>query len=290
MSDWILTKGLQNLRAQVNAAFPDRDHESDGTIGDLAHMAETSGHNRDDTPGSKAEYNDGDGIAEVRAWDMDSDLRCPGVTAQDVVDHIRRLRGVSSVLRYIIYNRKIYEASNGWNARTYTGPSPHTEHIHYSGARTQAADNNTTFDYRLGDLVALDSTDKTWLTQNIGPLTDIVPRWTDTGTRVAADDPNPQMAVSEGIFYTGAGVRRVENAVTAIAGVLAQVLANVQADDADKTDLLAAIDAAKQATIAGLLDELGASGRSDQEVAAALRAALGDRAAAVGALLATPGA
>jgi hypothetical protein len=157
--DWVLTKGLQNLRAQVNAAFPNRDHASDGAIGDLAHMAGTSGHNPDDTPGSSAEYNDHDGIREVRAWDMDSDLRTPGVTAQQVVDHLRALPGISARLRYLIYNRKIYEASNGWKPRAYTGPSPHTEHIHFSGARSQAADNDTTFDYRLEDLVAITDDD-----------------------------------------------------------------------------------------------------------------------------------
>ena len=111
---WVLTKGLQNLRAQVNAAFPDRDKTSDGTIGDQVHASGTSGHNPDLT--GNAEYKDGDSLDEVRAWDMDSDLRFPGMTAQQVVDHIRHLPGVSSVLRYMIYNRKIYKASNGWAA------------------------------------------------------------------------------------------------------------------------------------------------------------------------------
>jgi hypothetical protein len=115
MTAWILTKGLQNLRDQVNEAFPDRDHASDGTIGDTAHQAETSGHNRDDTPGSRPEWNgDPDSTPEVRAWDMDTDLRAAPATAQQVVDHIRKLPGVSSVLRYMIYNRKIYRALNGW--------------------------------------------------------------------------------------------------------------------------------------------------------------------------------
>lgn len=154
MSDWELTVGLQHLRAQVDAAFPNRDKTSDGTIGDAAHQASTSGHNPDDTPGSKPEWDgDDDNKPEVRSWDMDSDLRAGEVTAQQVVDHIRGLPKLDTVLRYMIYNRKIYEASNGWNPRAYTGPSPHTEHIHFSGARTQAADNNTTFDYRLEDLI-----------------------------------------------------------------------------------------------------------------------------------------
>lgn len=166
-----LTKGLANLRSQVNATFPNRDKTSDGTIGDKAHQAETSGHNPDDTKGAKAEWNaDSDTTPEIRAWDMDSDLGCPGTTAQMVVDHIRKLPKVSSVLRYMIYNRKIYEAANGWAPKTYTGASAHTEHIHFTGAYTQAADSNTTFNYRLGELVALTADDKTWLTAQITGL------------------------------------------------------------------------------------------------------------------------
>lgn len=129
----------------------------------------------------------------------------------------------------------------------------------------------------LEDQVALENSDKTYLETNIGPQSDVVPRWTDVGSRVAADDANPKMTVSEGIFYTGAGVRRVENTVTALASALAQVLANVQADDADKAELLASIAAAKDATVQEILDGLG-TGRTDEETAALLRTALGDRA------------
>lgn len=172
MANWILTLGLQNLRAQVNAAFPGRDTTSDGTIGDAAHQAETSGHNPDDTPGSRPEWDgDPDSTPEVRAWDMDSDLRAPGVTAQQVVDHIRALPNVNSVLRYMIYNRKIYKAANGWAPETYTGASAHTEHIHFSGAFSQAADNNTSFNYRLEDLVALTDTDKAWISDQLAAMT-----------------------------------------------------------------------------------------------------------------------
>lgn len=159
---WKLTDGLSNLRTQVNARFPSRDHASDGVIGDVAHQAETSSHNPDDTPGSSPEWNgDPDSTAEVRAWDMDSDLRESGATAQMVVDHLRGLPGLSSVIRYMIYNRKIYKASNGWAAEAYTGPSAHTEHIHFTGAYTQASDNNTTFDFKLEEVgdMALDNTD-----------------------------------------------------------------------------------------------------------------------------------
>lgn len=151
MADWALTKGLQNLRSQVNARWPGRDHASDGTISDAAHRSESStGHSPDDTAGSNPTWDgDPDNIPEVRAFDMDSDLREPGTTAQMVVDHIRALPGVSSVLRFMIYNHKMYHEQDGWKPTAYNGASGHEEHIHFEGARTQAADNNTTFDFKL---------------------------------------------------------------------------------------------------------------------------------------------
>lgn len=257
MSDWTLTKGLQNLRAQVDAAFPGRDKTSDGTIGDAAHMAETSDHNPDDTPGSKAAYNDGDGIAEVRAWDMDSDLRTAGVTAQQVVDHIRGLPGVSGVLRYIIYYRQIYEASNGWRARAYTGASPHTEHIHFSGARSQAADNDMTFNYRLEDLVM--------------PTADEI-----VDAFLARRLPYP---------YGPAGdTRKIEDLLrynVSLDGVANKVNEKLAPQFATLQAATGAAAVDEDEIVAGVLAGLTGPDRTDADVAAALRAVLGDRADAV---------
>jgi hypothetical protein len=152
VGNWELTKGLQNLRNQVNAQWPGRDTTSDGTIGDYEHQQGTSGHNPDDTAYDNAEWDgDDDANSEVRAWDMDADLREDGVTAQMIVDHIVGLKP-SSVLRYVIYNHKIYKSQNGWKPESYTGASAHTEHIHFSGAYSQSADNNTTYNYRLDEV------------------------------------------------------------------------------------------------------------------------------------------
>jgi hypothetical protein len=154
MAEPTLTLGLQNLRNQVNRTFTKRKRASDGWIGDDAHRKRPSGHNPDDTPDSKPTWDgDADSKPEVRAWDMDADLREEGVTAQQYVDHLCRLPGLSSVIRFIIYNRKIYTAENDFFPETYTGDNPHTGHVHHEGARTQLADSNTTFNYRLEELV-----------------------------------------------------------------------------------------------------------------------------------------
>lgn len=151
---WDLTVGLKTLRTQVNARWPNRDKASDGTIGDAAHQAEAaSGHNPDDTAGSRPEWDgDADSLQEVRAWDMDSDLGEAGTTAQMLVDHLRALPGLSSHVRYMIYNRKIYHSSSNFAPAPYSGASAHTEHIHFSGAYTQAADQDTSFNYRLNEV------------------------------------------------------------------------------------------------------------------------------------------
>lgn len=150
---WVLTKNLQALRTQFNEAFPNRSKTSDGTIGDQAHASGTSGHNPDIT--GQAEYRDYDLKDEVRAIDIDKDLNDPDVTMEDVIQHLLKLAraGKLSVIRYMIYNKRIWSSSNGWAQQVYTGTNQHTEHAHFSGAYTQSADENASFNYQLDELV-----------------------------------------------------------------------------------------------------------------------------------------
>lgn len=163
----VLTAGLRNLQRQLDAAFPDR-RRPDGWIGDEPHRARTSGHNPDDTAGSRPAWDgDPDRTPEVRALDAAADLG-PGVDPLDVVDHIRGLPGLSAVLRYVVFDHRIYHVRNGFGGVPYEGGNPHTEHIHFEGAWTQAADNNDTFDYRLERIpVALTEADKKWIEKKI---------------------------------------------------------------------------------------------------------------------------
>lgn len=124
-TDWWLSKSADRLRAQVDRRWPDRDHASDGTIGDPAHASRDSDHNPDP---------DSDPPNVVRALDIDADLGPPGAmqrfTNQLAVS--ARKRRDRSRLAYIIYNRRIAQASSNWLWRTYDGDDPHTNHAHVS--------------------------------------------------------------------------------------------------------------------------------------------------------------
>lgn len=153
MSTWILVPCLEALRAEVNRLAPGRDKTSDGTIGDTAHQGRTSDHNDDEI--GNVPIRDADAEHEVHALDLDVNLNEPGLTMEDVVQHIvgRCRSGAEKRLRYVIYNRRIWEASNGWKQRVYTGDSPHTEHAHFSASyeTSREADTSSWHLDELGD-------------------------------------------------------------------------------------------------------------------------------------------
>lgn len=215
-----MTLDLQNMRHQTDEAFPARDKTSDGGKGDTIHQTRVSGHNPDDTPGSKPAWDgDPDNLPEWRAWDMDADLRTPGVTTQAYVDHVRRLPGVSAVIRYMIYAGMIYHVRTGFTAERYDGADQHHEHVHVEGAWSQAGDNNSTFDFRFEELtdMAIDYDKIRAIVREEAVkavdarVGDVSPRWSDTGGPVAKDDPNPTVTPASSLFYVGATARRVEN-------------------------------------------------------------------------------
>jgi hypothetical protein len=155
------------LRSDFDALAPGRDKTSDGWIGDTAHQHEVSDHNPDET--GSVPIHDADRVNEVHAVDVDADLRTFGLVMEMVVQFLlgRCRSGAETRLRYIIYNRRIWEASNGWKQRAYTGPSPHTEHAHFSFSYDTAREAATA-SWHLEDIpVALTAADKAWLSAEI---------------------------------------------------------------------------------------------------------------------------
>lgn len=169
MADWILIPCLVQLRTEFNEIAPGRDRSSDGSVADAAHVAGgTSDHIPDeDVPGLRGK--DSDSRREVHALDVDADLRTPGLSMQDVIDHLlaRCRSGVERRLTYVIYRRRIWSVNTGWSSRPYGGANPHDLHAHFSASYDTVREASTA-SWHLEEIpVALTADDKTWLRDEI---------------------------------------------------------------------------------------------------------------------------
>lgn len=121
MAEPYLAPSLARLRTAINLRWPDRDHSSDGWIGDTAHQARVSDHN----PAPS-------GV--VRALDVDKDgVHIPTVLAAAMLH---------TWVRYVIHDRRIFHIDNDFAPKRYTGTNPHTEHIHVSLEHAVAAETS----------------------------------------------------------------------------------------------------------------------------------------------------
>jgi peptidoglycan hydrolase-like protein with peptidoglycan-binding domain len=126
---WFLAPCLAQLRDEVDAEFPRRSKKSDGTIGDAAHSARTSQHNPND---------------------LNDDVPNGAVTAIDITATDAKLRDrvLAAAIGhpnawYVINRGFIWSSTYDWEKRKYTGPNPHTNHIHVSCTQTAKAVNST---------------------------------------------------------------------------------------------------------------------------------------------------
>jgi lysozyme family protein len=118
---WRLAKSLDILRDQVNAAYPGRRNENDGTIGDAAHQARMSDHNPWVKDGS---------VGVVTALDITHDP-ARGVDSYAIAETLRRSR--DRRIKYVISNRRIFSSQlHAWEWHPYTGANPHDRHVHIS--------------------------------------------------------------------------------------------------------------------------------------------------------------
>lgn len=120
MTVWRASRAILTLKAEVDAAHPNRDRISDGIKGDDAHAARKSDHNPD-----------ADGI--VHAWDCTKDLSVG--LAQSLVDFLEAKRDPRT--KYVIWQGHILKTypSKGkpaWSWHPYTGPNAHNHHAHIS--------------------------------------------------------------------------------------------------------------------------------------------------------------
>jgi len=129
MAGWRVARSLDILLGQVNARFPNRDKQSDGSIGDKSHENRDSDHNPWYGPGI------------VTARDYDHDPRS-GMDCDELTDQLAA--GKDPRIKYIIFNRWILDSRpqfNPWKWVRYNGTNPHTTHMHLSVRAAPSCDS-----------------------------------------------------------------------------------------------------------------------------------------------------
>jgi hypothetical protein len=128
---WRLAKSLETLRAQINAAAPNRSKTADGSIGDAAHASRSSDHNPHVRDGK---------IGVVTAIDITHDPR-HGVDCDSIA---AALKGSGDPrIKYIIWNRRIWNPDVAPDWRAYAGSNPHSKHLHLSVRADRARYDDT---------------------------------------------------------------------------------------------------------------------------------------------------
>jgi hypothetical protein len=284
MSDWILIPCLRRLFLEFNQIAPGRSKASDGSIGDTAHQREVSDHNADET--GSVPIHDADKVNEVHAIDVDSDLRDQALSMELVVQFLvsRCRTGREKRLRYIIFNRRIWEAKNGWKPRPYTGASAHTEHAHFSASyETEHERDESSWHLEEIDMT-MTPADREWFTAEMDKAaTKAAARVWSTKIIDRMDTNKPPRELTADAWMGYSDGRPVDRVAAAVKAALAPQLAALAT--AVGQNLLS--DADERAIIDGILAGLTAPDKTDEQVAAALRVVLGgERAQTVGALLA----
>lgn len=116
-----LCKAGQQLREQIDDAFPDRNRNiPEGWLADARHAARVSDHNPQPDTGI------------VRAYDFNADLGSSRHEIHDLVDQLRLLARIDKRISYIIFDGKIASWKRNYKWRKYTGANPHRGHFHIS--------------------------------------------------------------------------------------------------------------------------------------------------------------
>lgn len=127
-----LNPALTSWRNGILARFPDRGSASDGALADAAH-------------GSNSQHQK-DSDSTVDAFDCDvnwlGSADPDGNATEDRISEAVKLDFEDDGRAQLwIHNREISNADVGdWRERAYTGPSPHTAHIHFESRQSKEKD------------------------------------------------------------------------------------------------------------------------------------------------------
>lgn len=123
MVAWRVAKSLNKLLGQINTMAPNRNKESDGSIGDAAHASTASDHNPwvDDPQSS---------VNVVTARDFTHDP-ANGADMFKISEALRLSRDPR--IKYVIFHDRVFSSVNQpWVWRPYSGSNNHRHHMHGS--------------------------------------------------------------------------------------------------------------------------------------------------------------
>lgn len=171
---WRLAGSLVALRSEVDARWPARSRRSDGAIGDPAHAARASRHNKNR-------------FGVVTALDITHDP-ASGCDVHAVARQVAR--DPHPELEYIISDRQIASRPS-WTWRAYRGDNPHTAHAHFAVGRGPDADPRPPYDstqpWGIADTGGLTVADIDKLLARLSHLDDHLHQNRDRIDRLAAD-------------------------------------------------------------------------------------------------------
>ncbi len=220
---WVVDKGLNVLLAQINAAAPDRDKSSDGSVGDLDHQSRTSDHN----PESPAPAGNPDNQVDARDFTHDP---AHGADMAVVAESIRQSRDVR--VRYVIWHDRIFypTSRNGyaaWAWQPHTGTYHH--HLHVS---VNDVHNDKTQPWEIGIDMALTADDLNKIALKVW-------NW-DLLNGPGSDPAYVVLNRTEGYAQTAAEKPPAESAPVDIAALvlaLTPVIRGIVREELDKTKL-----------------------------------------------------
>lgn len=259
---WRAMNSLIVLRDEVDLIAPNRSRASDGLVGDAAHQATNSDHN--------PHYVAGVGSEIVTALDLTHDP-AHGFDSYLFAETLRLNR--DRRLKYVISNRRIFSSyASGtrpaWTWGSYGGTDPHTNHVHTSVL--DAVISDTRAPWNLEGFEA-DMTPAQQYTQHVinyrtdailhmRPIVSVPAFVATDGSRYAAfSEKNDQAAAILALSAGGGDV------------ATAAILQRIDERAAEET----ARDAAHEAEVHDLRNQVGALQTKLAQAAAAEAAALG---------------
>lgn len=253
---WANSKNAEALKDSVQAKYPGT--QVIYTVGDLAHQGGTSDHNPDDDPRYNTDQKDADSKQEVRGVDIMVNKTFSAAQAAALVKLL--LANCRNRTYYIIYDRKMYHSKRNFVPERYTGKDPHTNHIHVS---TLAKEDENSSPWNLSVISTGGTVADSELVQDMAYRIDAALM---RGLPKTIGGPSKGQNV-----WIVAQINAMQNTLSALTAALGAV-----ANDADKAEILAAIQAVGQesadrdAAIQAALDEYTDGGATAEEVMAKL--------------------